>query len=152
MSVVVALTPLPVRGHEGGGVDSCGRPLGSLLVFLSRWGRSRSSDRSRSWRGCSRSRCDRSRSWDGDRSRRARWWSVDRSRSRHRRTRFSLPAGGSGVTASGRTLSRIARVTARGHASVYLAPARLRAAVPGQLARREAQEGVEVCLTASCGF
>ena len=53
---------------------------------------------------------------------------------------FSLPAGGSGVTASGRTLSRIARVTARGHASVYLAPARLRAVVPGQLARREAQE------------
>ena len=65
---------------------------------------------------------------------------------------FSLPAGGSGVTASGRTLSRIARVTARGHASVYLAPARLRAVVPGQLARREAQEGVEGCLTASCGF
>ena len=61
---------------------------------------------------------------------------------------FSLPAGGSGVTASGRTLSCIAR----GHASVYLAPARLRAVVPGQLARREAQEGVEGCLTASCGF
>ena len=61
---------------------------------------------------------------------------------------FSLPAGGSGVTASGRTLSRIAR----GHASVYLAPARLRAVVPGQLARREAQEGVEGYLTASCGF
>ena len=51
MSVVVALAPLPVRGHEGGGVDSSGRPLGSLLVFLSRWGRSRSSDRSRSRRG-----------------------------------------------------------------------------------------------------
>ena len=65
---------------------------------------------------------------------------------------FSLPAGGSGVTASGRTLSRIALVTASGHASVYLAPARLRAVVPGQLARHEAQEGVEGCLTASCGF
>ena len=144
MSVVVALAPLSVRVHEGGSVGSCGRPLGSLLVFLSRWGQSRSSDRSRSWRGCSRSRCDRSRSWDRDRSRRARWWSVDRSRSRHRRTRF--------FPARGRTLSRIARVTARGHASVYLAPARLRAVVPGQLARREAQEGVEGCLTASCGF
>ena len=48
MSVVVALAPLSVRGHEGGGVGSCGRPLGSLLVFLSRWGRARSSDRSRS--------------------------------------------------------------------------------------------------------
>ena len=64
---------------------------------------------------------------------------------------FSLPAGG-GVTASGHTLSRIARVTARGHASIYLAPARLRAVVLGQLARLEAQEGVEGCLTASCGF
>ena len=93
MSVVVALAPLSVRGHEGGGVGSCGRPLGSLLVFLSRWGRSRSSDRSRSWRECSRSRCDRFRSWDRDRSRRdrlcrARWWSVDRSRSHHWRTHF----------------------------------------------------------------
>ena len=88
MSVVVALAPLSVRGHEGGGVGSCGRPLGSLLVFLSCWGRSRSSDRSRSWRGCSRSCCDCSRSWDRDRLCRARWWSVDRFRSRHRRTRF----------------------------------------------------------------
>ena len=34
---------------------------------------------------------------------------------------FSLPAGEIGVTASGRTLSRIARVTARGHAGDYLA-------------------------------
>ena len=33
MSVVVALAPLPVRGHVGGGVDSSDRPLGSLLVF-----------------------------------------------------------------------------------------------------------------------
>ena len=149
MSVVVALAPLSVHGHEGGGVGSCGRPLGSLLVFLSRWGRSWSSDRSRSWRGCSRSRCDRSRSWDRDRSRcdrlcRARWWSVDRSRSRHRRTRF-FPARW------GERRDR-ERSHARGLASVYLAPDRLRAVVPGQLARREAQEGVEGCLTASCGF
>ena len=35
-------------------------------------------------------------------------------------------------------------MTARGHASVYLAPARLRAVVTGQLARRETHEGVEV--------
>ena len=48
------------------------------------------------------------------------------------------------MTASGRTLSRIARVTARGHASVYLAPARLRAVVTGQRARRGTHEGVEV--------
>ena len=79
--------------------------------------RSRSSDRYRSRRGSSRSRCDRSRSLDRyrahcDRLWRDRWWSVDRSRSRHQRARFSLPAGEIGVTASGRTLSRIARVTA----------------------------------------
>ena len=56
---------------------------------------------------------------------------------------FSLPAGEIGVTASGRSPSRIARVTARGHAGGYLAPARLRAVEPGRLARRETQEGVE---------
>ena len=38
MSVVVALAPLPVRCHEGGGVDSSGRPLGSLLVSSSAGG------------------------------------------------------------------------------------------------------------------
>ena len=47
------------------------------------------------------------------------------------------------MTASGRMLSRIARVTARGQASDYLAPARLRAVEPGRLARRGTQEGVE---------
>ena len=46
------------------------------------------------------------------------------------------------MTASGHTLSRIARVTARGQAGDYLAPARLRAEEPGRLARRETQEGV----------
>ena len=43
------------------------------------------------------------------------------------------------MTASGRTLSRIAR----GQAGDYLAPARLRAVEPGRLARRGTQEGVE---------
>ena len=43
------------------------------------------------------------------------------------------------MTASSRTLSRIAR----GQAGDYLAPARLRAVEPGQLARRGTQEGVE---------
>ena len=42
------------------------------------------------------------------------------------------------MTASGRTLSRIARMTARGQAGDYLAPARL-----PRLARRGTQEGVE---------
>ena len=43
------------------------------------------------------------------------------------------------MTASGRTLSRIAR----GQAGDYLAPVRLRAVEPGRLARHENQEGVE---------
>ena len=88
--------------------------------------RSRSSDRYRSQRWSSRSRCDRSRSLDRyrahrDRLWRDRWWSVDRSRSRHQRVRFSLPAGEISVTASGRTLSRIARMTACDQAGDYLA-------------------------------
>ena len=60
--------------------------------------RSRSSDRYRSRRGGSRSRCVRSRSLDRYRAHRDylwrdRWWSVDRSRSRHQRTRFPCPLG-----------------------------------------------------------
>ena len=60
--------------------------------------RSRSSDRYRSRRGGFRSRCDRSRSLDRyrahrDRLWRDRWWSVDSSQSRHRRTCFPCPLG-----------------------------------------------------------
>ena len=90
VAVVVTLSPLPVRGRE--------RRLRSSSSWLSsrarsRRGRSRSSDRYRSRRGSSRSRCDRSRSSDRYRAHRNRlwrdrWWSVDRSRSRHRRTCF----------------------------------------------------------------
>ena len=98
VAVVVALAPLPVRGQEVEGVDSSYRPLGSLLV-LARAGCGRGlSDRYRSRRGGSRSRCDRSRSLDRyrahrDRLWRDRWWSVDRSQSRHQRTRFPCPLG-----------------------------------------------------------
>ena len=130
VAVIVALAPLPVRSQEVESVCS-----GCRSAWLS--------SRARSRCGSSRSRCDRSRSLDRYWSHRDRWGSVDRSRSRHQRTRFSLPAGEIGVTTSGRTLSRIARVTTRGHAGGYLAPARLRAVEPGRLARRETQEGVE---------
>ena len=112
--MVFALAPLPVRGQEVEGVDSCCRPLGSLLVpARAGCGRGLLTATARGV-GVSRSRCDLSRSLDRYRAHRDRWWSVDRSWSRHQRTRFSLPAGEIGVTASGRTLSRIARVTARG--------------------------------------
>ena len=69
------------------------------------WGdRYRFSDRCRSRRG--RSRCARSRSFARYRS--------------HRQRACSLPAGEIKVTASSHTLSRVAFVTASGHASDYL--------------------------------
>ena len=51
------------------------------------------------------------------------------------------------MTASGHTLSRVALVTASGHAGDYLPllPARLEA--PGRLARREMQEGAEAVVS-----
>ena len=75
-----------------------GRRLQLSSAWLSSRARSRSSDRYLSRRGGSRSRCDRSRSLDRyqahrDRLWRDRWWSVDRSRSRHQRTRFPCPLG-----------------------------------------------------------
>ena len=87
----------------------------------SRRERSRSSDRYRSRRGSFRSRRDRSRSSDRyrsrrDRSRRERSRSFDRYRSRRERTRSPARRG----ERRDRTLSRIARVTARGQAGDYL--------------------------------
>ena len=86
--------------------------------------RSRSSDRCRSQRGGSRSRRAWSRSSDRYRSRR------DLSRCARSRSlaaaaptvsvRVSLPVGGCGAFVRDRTLSRIARLTARGHACDYL--------------------------------
>ena len=87
--------------------------------------RSRSSDRCRSLRGGSRSRRAWSRSSDRYRSRRdlsrcARSRSFGRCRSHRELARFSLPVGGCGAFVRDRTLSRIARLTARGHACDYL--------------------------------
>ena len=98
VTVVVALAPLPVRGQEVEGVDSSCRPLGSLLVpARAGCGRGLLTAAARGVGG-SRSRCDRSQSLDRyrahrDRLWRDRWWSVDRSRSRHQRTRFPCPLG-----------------------------------------------------------
>ena len=98
VTVVVALAPLPVRGQEVEGVDSSCRPLGSLLVSArAGCGRGLLTATARGVGG-SRSRCDRSRSLDRYRAHRVhlwrdRWWSVDRSRSRHQRTRFPCSLG-----------------------------------------------------------
>ena len=70
------------------------RGRGRRLQLSSAW----LSSRARSRRGGSRSRCDRSLSLNRYRAHRDhlwrdRWWSVDRSRSRHQRTRFPCPLG-----------------------------------------------------------
>ena len=98
VAVVVALAPLPVRGQEVEGVDSSCRPLGSLLVpARAVCGRGLLTATSRGvgalglavtgldpWidTGHTVSTCGVDR-----------WWSVDRSRSRHQRTRFPCPLG-----------------------------------------------------------
>ena len=90
----------------------------------SRCERLRSSDRCRSQRGGSLSRRAWSRSSDRFRSRRVRSWrersrSFDRYRFRRERAR-SHACRGCGAVVGDRTLSRIARVTARGQACDYL--------------------------------
>ena len=85
----------------------------------SRCERLRSSDRCRSQRGGSRSRRAWSRSSVRYRSRRERSLSFDRYRFRRERAR-SHACRGCGAVVRDRTLSRIARVTARGQACDYL--------------------------------
>ena len=125
VAVVLTLAPLPVRGQEVESVDSGHRPLGSLLVPARA--------------GCGRGLLTATARGVG-----ALGLDVTgldpRIETGHTVTacgvtggglliapgcaisvRVSLPAGEIGVTASCRTLSRIARVTARGQAGDYLA-------------------------------
>ena len=141
--MVVALSPLPVRGQEVEGVDSSCRPLGSLLLparAVCGRGLLTATARGVGALGLAVTGLDP-------------WIDTGHTVTACGVTggglltapvassayAFSLPAGEIGVTASGRTLSRIAR----GQAGDYLAPARLRAVEPGRLARRGTQEGVE---------
>ena len=120
VAVVLTLAPLPVRGQEVESVDSGHRPLGSLLVPA------------RAGCGCGLlagtargvgalgldvtgldPRIDTSHTVTGGGLLTAPGCAIS--------VRVSLPAGEIGVTASGRTLSCIARVTARGQAGDYLA-------------------------------
>ena len=107
VAVVLTLAPLPVRGQEVESVDAGHRPLSSLLVPA---------------RGVGAlgldvtgldPRIDTSHTVTGG--------GLLTAPGRAISVRVSLPAGEIGVTASGRTLSRIARVTAHGHAGDYLA-------------------------------
>ena len=107
VAVVVALAPLPVRGQEVESVDSGHRPLGSLLVPACGMGAL----------GLDVTdfdpRIDTGHTVTGG--------GLLTAPGRAISVRVSLPAGEIGVTASGRTLSRIARVTASGQAGDYLA-------------------------------
>ena len=123
MSVVVALAPLSVRGHGGGGVGSCGVLL-ALFSCSSHAGGSRSLLTAPALGVGALGRAVTALD-PGIETGRVVTACVVPGGGRLTAPGlvigvrvFSLPAGGSGMTASGRTLSRIARVTARGHASV----------------------------------
>ena len=116
VAVVLALAPLPVRGQEVESVDSGHCPLGSLLVPARA--------------GCGRSLLTATARGVGalgldvtglDTGHIVTGGGLLTAPGRAISVRVSLAAGEIGVTASGRMLSRIARVTARGQASDYLA-------------------------------
>ena len=115
VAVVLALAPLPVRGQEVESVDSGHRPLGSLLVPARA--------------GCGRGLLTATARGVGalgldpriDTGHTVTGGGLLTAAGRAISVRVSLPAGEIGVTASGRTLSRIARVTARSQAGDYLA-------------------------------
>ena len=125
VAVVLSLAPLPIRGQEFESVDSGHRPLSSLLVPARA--------------GCGRGLLTATARGVGalgldvtgldtriDTGHAVTACGVTgggllTAPGRAISVRVSLPAGEIGVTASGRTLSRIARVTARGQAGDYLA-------------------------------
>ena len=125
VAVVLALAPLPVRGQEVESVDAGHRPLGSLLVPAHAGsGRCLLTATARSVEAlglgvtCLDPRIDTSHAVTalGVTS-----CGLLIAPGCAVSVRVSLPAGEIGVTVSGRTLSRIARVTARGQAGDYLA-------------------------------
>ena len=120
VAVVLALAPLPVRGQEVESVDSGHCPLGSLLVpARARCGHGLLTATARGVEalGLTVTGLD---PWV-DTGPTVTGGGLLTVPGRAVSVRVSLPAGEIGVTASSRTLSRIARVTARGHAGDYLA-------------------------------
>ena len=107
VAVVLALAPLPVRGQEVESVDSGHRPLGSLLVPARA--------------GCGCGLLTATARGVGALGLDVTGGGLLTAAGRAISIHVSLPAGEIGVTASGRTLSRIARVTARGQVGDYLA-------------------------------
>ena len=125
VAVVLALAPLPVRGQEVESVDAGHRPLDSLLVPAHAGsGRGLLTATARGVEAlgldvtCLDPRIDTSHA---ETALGVTSCGLLIAPGRAVSVRVSLPAGEIGVTASGRTLSRIARVTARGQAGDYLA-------------------------------
>ena len=125
VAVAFALAPLPVRGQEIESVGSGHRPRRSLLVPAHAMsGRGLLTATARGVEALGRvvtgldPRTDTGHAVTAlDVSGRGRLTATARVVS----VRVPLPAGGSGVTARGRPLSRVARMTARGQAGDYLA-------------------------------
>ena len=147
VAVVLALAPLPVRGQEVESVDSGHRPLGSLLVPGR--GLLTATARGMGTLGLDLTGLDP----QIDTGHTVTGGGLLTAAGRAISVCVSLPAGEIGVTASGRTLSRIARVTASGHVGVYLA------LLPACGQRRQDGWPDEKpggcwggCLAASCGF
>ena len=103
VAIVLALSPLPVRGQEVESVDADHCPGRSLLM---------------TGRGLLTATSHGVEALGRDVTGRGLLTATGRAVSE----RVPLPAGEIGVTARGHTLSRIALVTARGHAGDYLAP------------------------------
>ena len=120
VAVVLALAPLPVRGQEVESVDSGLCPLSSLLVpARARSGRGLLTATARSVEAPGLDpRIDTSHTVT---ARGVTGGGLLTAPGRAISVCVSLPAGEIGVTANGRTLSRIAHVTARGQAGDYLA-------------------------------
>ena len=125
VAVVLALAPLPVRGQEVESVDAGHRPLGSLLVPAHAGsGRGLLAATARGVEAlgvgvtCFDPRIDTSHA---ETALGVTSCGLLIAPGRAVSVRISLSAGEISVTASGRTLSRIARVTARGQAGDYLA-------------------------------
>ena len=149
VAVVLALSPLPVRGQEVESVDDGHRPGRSLLVpALAVTGRGLLTATGRGVEALVHGETGldprintglavTALGVTGRGQLTATGHAVSE--------RVPLPAGEIGVTARGHTLSRVALVTARGHAgdNLPLLPARSQAEEPGRLARRETQEGAE---------
>ena len=112
VAVVLALAPLPVRDQEVESVDTGHRPLDSLLV-PTRGVEALGLDVT-----CFDPRID---TGHAETALGVTSCGLLIAPGRAVSVRVSLSAGEIGVTASGRTLSRIARVTARGQAGDYLA-------------------------------